>query len=50
MFVTHDQEVALEVSDQVVIMNEGRFQTFGLVKARRVYVSPTNVQVFADRA
>ncbi|HEX6103977.1 MAG TPA: hypothetical protein VFZ26_00250 [Gemmatimonadales bacterium] len=50
VFVTHDQEDTLEVSDRMVIMNEGRFHTLGLVKGQRVYVSPTNVRVFAEPA
>ena len=29
LFVTHDQEEALEVSDRVVVMNAGRIEQFG---------------------
>ncbi|MDQ3775531.1 MAG: hypothetical protein M3461_14860 [Pseudomonadota bacterium] len=29
VFVTHDQEEALEVADRIVTLNEGRVQQFG---------------------
>jgi sulfate/thiosulfate transport system ATP-binding protein len=44
VFVTHDQEEALEVSDRVVIMNEGRIEQSGTPEA--VYDSPATPFVF----
>jgi sulfate transport system ATP-binding protein len=32
LFVTHDQDEALEVADQVVLMNQGRVEQFGTVQ------------------
>jgi sulfate/thiosulfate transport system ATP-binding protein len=40
LFVTHDQEEALEVADQVVVMNEGRIEQVGTPEA--VFHHPAN--------
>jgi sulfate transport system ATP-binding protein len=44
VFVTHDQEEALEVSDRVVIMNEGRVEQVGTPE--EVYDRPTTPFVY----
>jgi sulfate/thiosulfate transport system ATP-binding protein len=44
VFVTHDQEEALEVSDRVVIMNEGRVEQSGTPEA--VYEQPATPFVY----
>jgi sulfate/thiosulfate transport system ATP-binding protein len=44
LFVTHDQEEALEVSDRVVIMNEGRVEQTGTPE--EVYDSPATPFVY----
>ena len=44
ILVTHDQEEALEVSDQVVIMNKGRIEQIGSPEA--IYRSPANPFVY----
>ena len=44
VFVTHDQEEALEVADRVVIMNEGRIEQAGAPE--EVYDHPANPFVF----
>jgi sulfate transport system ATP-binding protein len=44
IFVTHDQEEALEVADRVVVMNEGRIEQVGT--PHEVYDSPANPFVF----
>jgi len=44
VFVTHDQEEALEVSDRVVIMNEGRVEQSGTPEA--VYEHPATPFVY----
>ncbi|MBI5440389.1 MAG: sulfate ABC transporter ATP-binding protein [Deltaproteobacteria bacterium] len=44
VFVTHDQEEALEVADQVVVMNEGRIEQIGTPE--EVYRRPANSFVF----
>ncbi|MDR4521685.1 MAG: sulfate ABC transporter ATP-binding protein [Nitrosomonas sp.] len=44
VFVTHDQEEALEVSDRVVVMNEGRIEQIGTPDA--VYERPANPFVY----
>ncbi|MGH7508999.1 MAG: sulfate/molybdate ABC transporter ATP-binding protein [Gemmatimonadales bacterium] len=44
VFVTHDQEEALEVSDRVVIMNEGRVEQSGTPED--VYQHPTTPFVY----
>ncbi|MDR4651624.1 MAG: sulfate ABC transporter ATP-binding protein [Nitrosomonas sp.] len=44
VFVTHDQEEALEVSDRVVVMNEGRIEQIGTPDA--VYEHPANPFVY----
>lgn len=45
IFVTHDQEEALEVADRVVIMNQGRIEQVGT--ADEVYDRPANPFVFS---
>jgi sulfate transport system ATP-binding protein len=44
VFVTHDQEEALEVSDRVVIMNEGRVEQSGMPE--EVYERPATPFVY----
>jgi len=44
IFVTHDQEEALEVADQVVLMNKGRVEQLGTPDA--VYNSPASPFVY----
>lgn len=44
VFVTHDQEEALEVADQVVVMNQGRIEQVGT--PAEVYESPANPFVY----
>jgi sulfate transport system ATP-binding protein len=44
IFVTHDQEEALEVADRVVVMNEGRIEQIGTPE--QVYDEPANAFVF----
>lgn len=44
ILVTHDQEEALEVSDKVVVMNEGRIEQTGSPEA--IYRSPANPFVY----
>ncbi len=44
VFVTHDQEEALEVSDKVVIMNQGRIEQIGTPE--EVYDHPANPFVY----
>jgi sulfate/thiosulfate transport system ATP-binding protein len=44
VFVTHDQEEALEVSDRVVVMNHGRVEQEG--SPREVYDHPANPFVY----
>jgi len=43
IFVTHDQEEALSMSDRVVIMNEGSIEQIGT--PREIYESPCNLHV-----
>ncbi|MEO8201693.1 MAG: sulfate ABC transporter ATP-binding protein [Gemmatimonadota bacterium] len=45
VFVTHDQEEALEVSDQVVVMNEGRVEQIGT--PTEVYDHPATPFVYS---
>ncbi len=40
IFVTHDQEEAMEIADQIVLMNEGRVEQIG--GARDLYERPAN--------
>jgi sulfate transport system ATP-binding protein len=40
VFVTHDQEEAMEVADRVAVMNEGRIEQTG--KPRDLYEHPAN--------
>jgi sulfate transport system ATP-binding protein len=44
VFVTHDQEEALEVADRVVVMNQARIEQVGTPEA--VYENPVNPFVF----
>lgn len=44
IFVTHDQEEALEVADQIVVMNKGRIEQIG--SPREVYDHPATPFVF----
>ena len=44
VFVTHDQEEALQVSDRVVVMNEGKIEQMGT--PAEVYAHPANPFVF----
>jgi len=44
VFVTHDQEEALEVADQVVVMNQGRIEQIG--PPAQVYDHPANPFVY----
>ncbi|MGD9155313.1 MAG: sulfate ABC transporter ATP-binding protein [Bacillota bacterium] len=44
IFVTHDQEEALEVADRVVVMNEGRIEQIGAPE--EVYDHPKNLFVY----
>jgi sulfate transport system ATP-binding protein len=44
IFVTHDQEEALEVADQVVLMNKGRIEQLGTPDA--VYNKPASPFVY----
>jgi len=43
LFVTHDQEEALTMSDTIVVMNEGRIQQVG--DPKRIYDEPKNAFV-----
>ncbi len=43
VFVTHDQEEALSMSDRVVVMNDGRIEQIGT--PRQVYEDPANLFV-----
>lgn len=43
IFVTHDQEEALSMSDRVVVMNEGGIEQIGT--PRQVYEKPQNITV-----
>jgi sulfate transport system ATP-binding protein len=40
IFVTHDQEEAMEVAEQIVVMNEGRVEQVG--SPREIYDAPAN--------
>ena len=40
IFVTHDQEEAMEVAEQIVVMNKGRIEQTG--SPRELYESPSN--------
>jgi sulfate transport system ATP-binding protein len=44
IFVTHDQEEAMEVSDRVVVMNQGRIEQVGTPE--QVYHQPSNGFVY----
>lgn len=45
VFVTHDQEEALEMADRVVVMNEGKVEQIGTPE--EVYHSPANPFVYS---
>jgi sulfate transport system ATP-binding protein len=45
IFVTHDQEEALELADQVVVMNEGRIEQIG--SPQQVYDAPASPFVYS---
>ena len=45
IYVTHDQEEALSISDKLAVMNEGRIQQIG--SPRQIYEDPSN-QFVAD--
>ncbi|MDD6056051.1 MAG: sulfate ABC transporter ATP-binding protein [Helicobacteraceae bacterium] len=45
IFVTHDQEEALEVSDEIVIMNKGKIEQIGTPE--EVYEKPANPFVYS---
>lgn len=45
VFVTHDQEEAMEVSDQIVIMNQGRIEQVGT--PAEIYDRPANAFVMS---
>ncbi|QIG48579.1 sulfate ABC transporter ATP-binding protein [Nordella sp. HKS 07] len=40
IFVTHDQEEAMEIADRVVVMSQGRIEQIG--KPREIYENPAN--------
>ena len=44
IFVTHDQEEALEVADQIIVMNKGNVEQIG--SPREVYEKPATAFVF----
>jgi sulfate transport system ATP-binding protein len=44
IFVTHDQEEALEVADKIVILNHGKIEQIG--SPEQVYNQPTNAFVY----
>src|SRR6185312_6021182 len=44
LFVTHDQEEALEVSDRVVIMHQGRIEQVG--SPEEIYERPSSAFVY----
>ena len=44
IFVTHDQEEALEVADQIIVMNKGKVEQIG--SPREVYEQPATPFVF----
>ncbi len=45
LFVTHDQEEALELADRVVVMNKGRIEQVGT--PQEIYEQPANPFVYA---
>ena len=48
IFVTHDQEEALEVADRIVLMNKGRIEQIG--SAQEVYDRPATPSSTASSA
>ena len=45
VFVTHDQEEAMDVSEQIVVMNDGQVEQVG--KPRQLYEEPANAFVMS---
>ncbi len=45
LFVTHDQEEAMELADRVVVMNEGRVEQVG--SPEEIYLKPANPFVYS---
>lgn len=43
IFVTHDQEEALSISDRIVVMNEGKIEQIGT--PQEIYKNPSNLFV-----
>lgn len=43
LFVTHDQEEAVSISDKIVLMKSGRLQQYGTVE--EMYANPSNIFV-----
>ena len=46
VFVTHDQEEAMDVADRIVVMNHGRIEQTG--KPRELYEKPANEFVMSS--
>lgn len=48
IFVTHDQEEAFDISDRVVVMNEGRIEKIGTKEEMAVQTDNLFVSEFLD--